>query len=118
MPGSTRKRWISRPLPGRSRPFVRSPAESRNASRAQNIFSVPPELCWAHLEAQAKQPTIGQLAMAGIERDNPALKGVLPNDYARPALDKTRVGQLIDLISEPARGASAPAATAAGGVPA
>lgn len=37
--------------------------------------------------------------MAGIERDNPALKGVLPKDYARPALDKTRLGQLIDLIS-------------------
>ena len=57
---------------------------------------------WAHLKAQAKQPTIGQLvddAMAGIERDNPALKGVLPKDYARPALDKQRLGQLIDLIS-------------------
>jgi len=38
-------------------------------------------------------------AMAGIERDNPALKGVLPKDYARPALDKTRLGQLIDMIS-------------------
>jgi type I restriction enzyme M protein len=37
--------------------------------------------------------------MAGIERDNPALKGVLPKDYARPALDKERLGQLIDLIS-------------------
>jgi type I restriction enzyme M protein len=37
--------------------------------------------------------------MAGIERDNPALKGVLPKDYARPALDKTRLGQLIDMIS-------------------
>jgi type I restriction enzyme M protein len=38
--------------------------------------------------------------MAGIERDNPALKGVLPKDYARPALDKQRLGQLIDLISK------------------
>ena len=37
--------------------------------------------------------------MAGIERDNPALKGVLPKGYARPASDKTRLGQLIDLIS-------------------
>jgi type I restriction enzyme M protein len=37
--------------------------------------------------------------MAGIERDNPALKGVLPKDYARPALDKQRLGQLIDLVS-------------------
>jgi len=38
-------------------------------------------------------------AMAAIERDNPTLKAVLPKDYARPALDKHRLGQLIDLIS-------------------
>ena len=76
--------------------------EDPDEYRAENIFWVPPEARWAHLKAQAKQPTIGQLvddAMAGIERDNPALKGVLPKDYARPALDKTRLGQLIDLIS-------------------
>ncbi len=76
--------------------------EDPDEYRAQNIFWVPPEARWAHLKAQAKQPTIGQLvddAMGGIERDNPALKGVLPKDYARPALDKTRLGQLIDLIS-------------------
>src|SRR5438093_994116 len=76
--------------------------EDPDEYRAQSIFWVPPEARWAHLKAQARQPTIGQLAddaMAGIERDNPALKGVLPRDYARPALDKTRLGQLIDLIS-------------------
>jgi type I restriction enzyme M protein len=76
--------------------------EDPDEYRALNIFWVPPEARWVHLKAQARQPTIGQLvddAMAGIERDNPALKGVLPKDYARPALDKTRLGQLIDLIS-------------------
>jgi len=76
--------------------------EDPDEYRAQSIFWVPPEARWAHLKAQAKQATIGRLvddAMAGIERDNPALKGVLPKDYARPALDKTRLGQLIDLIS-------------------
>lgn len=76
--------------------------EDPDEYRAVSIFWVPPEARWAHLKAQAKQPTIGQLvddAMAGIERDNPALKGVLPKDYARPALDKTRLGQLIDLIT-------------------
>jgi type I restriction enzyme M protein len=36
--------------------------------------------------------------MAGIERDNKALKGVLPKDYAHPRLDKQRLGQLIDLV--------------------
>lgn len=76
--------------------------EDPDEYRAHNIFWVPPEARWSHLKAQAKQPTIGQLvddAMARIERDNPSLKGVLPKDYARPALDKTHLGQLIDLVS-------------------
>ena len=69
---------------------------------AENIFWVPPEARWSRLKARARQPGIGQLvddAMAGIERDNPALGDVLPRDYARPALDKQRLGQLIDMIS-------------------
>ena len=76
--------------------------EDPDEYRAQNIFWVPPEARWSYLRAQAKQPTIGQLiddAMAGIERDNPGLQDVLPKNYARPALDKQRLGQLIDLIS-------------------
>jgi len=76
------------------------PDEYRGA--AHPVFWVPPEARWPHLKVQARQSTIGQLvddAMAGIERDNPALKGVLPKDYARPALDKQRLGQLIDLVS-------------------
>jgi type I restriction enzyme M protein len=76
--------------------------EDPDEYRAENIFWVPPEARWHHLKAQARQSTIGQIvddAMAGIERDNPALKGVLPKDYARQGLDKTRLGQLIDLIS-------------------
>jgi type I restriction enzyme M protein len=76
--------------------------EDPDEYRAHNIFWVPPEARWPHVKAQAKQPTIGQLvddAMVGIERDNAPLKGVLPKDYARPALDKARLGQLIDLVS-------------------
>jgi type I restriction enzyme M protein len=76
--------------------------EDPDEYRSQNIFWVPQEARWPNLKAQAKQPTIGQLmddAMVGIERDNPALKGVLPKDYARPALDKQRLGQLVDVIS-------------------
>ncbi|MBN1869533.1 MAG: SAM-dependent DNA methyltransferase [Candidatus Omnitrophica bacterium] len=81
--------------------------EDPDEYRAQNVFWVPPEARWAHLKAQAKHPTIGRLvddAMAGIERDNPSLKGVLPKDYARPMLDKQRLGQLIDLVSNIAVG--------------
>ncbi len=77
-------------------------AEDRDEYTAENIFWVPPEARWTHLKAQARQATIGQLvddAMTGIERDNPVLKDVLPKDYARPALDKQRLGQLIDMIS-------------------
>ncbi len=76
-------------------------AEDRDEYVAENIFWVPPKARWLHLKAQAKQSTIGQTidrAMAAIERDNPVLKDVLPKDYARPALDKQRLGQLIDMI--------------------
>ncbi len=77
-------------------------ADPEDEYRAQNVFWVPPEARWSYLKAQAKQATIGQLvddAMEGIERDNPMLKDVLPKDYARPVLDKTRLGQIIDLVS-------------------
>lgn len=78
-----------------------SVAEDRDEYTAENIFWVPKEARWAHLQANAKQPTIGKFlddAMTAIERDNPSLKGVLPKEYARPALDKQRLGELIDLI--------------------
>ena len=76
--------------------------EDPDEYRAENIFWVPPEARWSRLKAQARQPAVGRLvddAMTAIERDNPALKDVLPKDYARPALDKQRLGQLIDMIS-------------------
>ena len=76
--------------------------EDPDEYRAENIFWVPPEARWSHLKAQAKQSVIGRLvddAMAAIERDNSVLKDVLPKDYARPSLDKQRLGQLVDMIS-------------------
>ncbi|MGE0715368.1 MAG: type I restriction-modification system subunit M [Alphaproteobacteria bacterium] len=82
--------------------------EDPDEYRAARIFWVPPEARWAHLKASARQPTIGAVvddAMAAIERDNPALRGVLPKEYARPGLDKERLGQLIDLIANIALGA-------------
>ena len=77
-------------------------AEDRDEYTAENIFWVPPEARWAHLKAQARQSTVGltvDAAMAAIERDNPALEDVLPRDFARLSLDKQRLGQLIDLVS-------------------
>lgn len=76
--------------------------EDRDEYTAENIFWVPREARWSLIQAQAKLPTIGKTiddAMVAIERENPTLKGVLTKDYARPSLDKTRLGELIDLIS-------------------
>ncbi|MDR0479160.1 MAG: type I restriction-modification system subunit M [Burkholderiaceae bacterium] len=77
-------------------------AEDKDEYLADNIFWVPKEARWSHLRAGARQPGIGSLiddAMRAIERDNESLKGVLPKDYARPALNKVMLGELIDLIS-------------------
>ena len=77
-------------------------AEDKDEYLADNVFWVPKEARWSHLQANAKQPSIGTLideAMRAIEKDNESLKGVLPKDYARPALNKVMLGELIDLIS-------------------
>jgi type I restriction enzyme M protein len=84
--------------------------EDRDEYRAASIFWVPKEARWSHLKGNAPQPTIGTLvddAMAAIERDNPTLKGVLPKEYARPGLDKQRLGQIINLVSDIALGSAA-----------
>lgn len=75
--------------------------EDKDEYTAERVFYVPPQARWEWLQRRAKLPTIGKDiddAMDAIEKDNPSLKGVLPKDYARPALDKQRLGELIDLI--------------------
>jgi type I restriction enzyme M protein len=84
--------------------------EDRDEYRAASIFWVPKKARWSHLKASAPQPAIGTLvddAMAAIEHDNPSLKGVLPKDFARPGLDKQRLGQIINLVSDIALGSAA-----------
>lgn len=76
--------------------------EDRDEYTAENIFWVCKDARWSFIKENAKKATIGQIiddAMVAIEKDNPQLKGVLPKDYARPALDKTRLGELIDILS-------------------
>jgi type I restriction enzyme M protein len=71
--------------------------------RAQNTFWVPKEARWAYLRDNAKKPEIGKIiddAMIAIEKENPDLKGVLPKSFARPDLDKTKLGELIDIFSK------------------
>jgi type I restriction enzyme M protein len=75
--------------------------EDRDEYIAQNVFWVPQEARWSFLQGKARQPEIGKFiddGMLAIERDNPTLKNILPKDYARPTLDKTRLGEVIDLI--------------------
>jgi type I restriction enzyme M protein len=77
-------------------------AEDKDEYLAENVYWVPKEARWTQLQANAKQPSIGTLiddAMRALEKDNEQLKGVLPKDYARPALNKVMLGELIDLIS-------------------
>src|ERR1700739_3217284 len=76
-------------------------AEDPDEYLAENVFWVPKEARWSHLQANAKRSTIGKLiddAMLAIEAANESLKGVLAKDYNRPALDKIMLGELIDLI--------------------
>lgn len=76
--------------------------EDQDEYLAENIFWVPKEARWSYIKDNAKKPEIGQLidkAMVAIEKENLSLQGVLPKDYARPALDKVRLGETIDLFS-------------------
>ena len=75
--------------------------EDKDEYLAQNVFYVPAKARWDFLQARAKNPSIGEdldAAMDLIEKDNPELKGILPKVYARPNLDKSALGGLIDLI--------------------
>ncbi|WP_159017835.1 type I restriction-modification system subunit M [Algibacter sp. L3A6] len=79
-----------------------SDAEDRDEYIAENTFFVPKLARWSHIHAQAKLPTIGQTideAMEAVEKENKELKNVLPQVYGKANLDKTALGELIDLIS-------------------
>ena len=71
---------------------------------AQNVFWVPETARWSHIQQNARSENIGKIidaAMEAIEAEptNESLKGVLPKNYARPTLDKTMLGELVDLFS-------------------
>lgn len=76
--------------------------EDEDAYAEDNVFFVPQDARWDFIKKAAKQPTIGQViddAMIAIEKANATLKGVLPKNYARPEIDKVKLGELIDLFS-------------------
>jgi type I restriction enzyme M protein len=76
--------------------------EDRDVYLAERTFWVPKKARWKNLQDNAKQENIGNLidaAMEAIEHDNPSLKGMLPGNYGRATLDKRRLGDLVDLVS-------------------
>ncbi len=79
-----------------------SDPEDRDEYIAENVFFVPPTARWSYIQAQAKLPNIGvtiDQAMEAVEKENKNLKNVLPQVYGKANLDKTALGELIDLIS-------------------
>lgn len=69
---------------------------------AENIFFVPQEARWSAIAANAHAPEIGTVidtAMRAIERENKRLKDILPKNFARPELDKRRLGDVVDLFT-------------------
>lgn len=85
--------------------FLKDPQsdpEDKDYYMAENVFWVPQVARWNYLKDNAKKPEVGKLvddAMISIEKDNPKLRGVLQKDYSRTTLDKTRLGEVIDLLS-------------------
>ena len=76
--------------------------EDRDCYLEVNVFFVPESARWASIAAVAHTPEIGQViddAMRAIERENDALKDVLPKDFSRPELDKRRLGEVVDLFT-------------------
>lgn len=76
--------------------------EDKDEYAADNIFFVPTKARWAVISEAAHTPQIGKViddALDAIEDENLSLKGVLPGNYARPELDKRRLGDVVDLFS-------------------
>ncbi|XDD44066.1 type I restriction-modification system subunit M [Leptospira sp. WS60.C2] len=78
-----------------------SDPEDQDEYIAKNVFWVSEKARWSYIQKKAKEPSIGKIiddALDLIEKENPKLKGVLNKTYARPDLDKTKLGELVDLV--------------------
>ena len=76
--------------------------EDRDEYTSCNVFFVPGNARWAKIAEAAHTPEIGKTiddAMILIEKENPRLKGILPKNFARPELDKRRLGDVVDLFT-------------------
>ena len=69
---------------------------------SEGIFFVPAEARWNVIASKAHTPEIGVViddAMRAIEKENKRLKDILPKNFARPELDKRRLGDVVDLFT-------------------
>ena len=76
--------------------------EDKDEYSYEHIFFVPKEARWSVIAEAAHTPEIGTVidnAMRLIEKENPRLKGILPKNFARPELDKRRLGDVVDLFT-------------------
>ena len=76
--------------------------EDKDEYTAENIFYVPQEERWSVIADHAHTPEIGTViddAMRAIEKENRRLKDILPKNFARPELDKRRLGAVVDLFT-------------------
>lgn len=76
--------------------------EYKDSYTAENIFFVPPEARWQVISYAAHTAEIGKVidnAMALIEKENSRLRNILPKGFARPELDKRRLGEVVDLFT-------------------
>ena len=76
--------------------------EDKDEYIAERIFYVPENARWPVIAAAAHTPEIGTVideAMRSIERENPRLRDILPKNFARPELDKRRLGDVVDIFT-------------------
>ena len=76
--------------------------EDRDEYTSEGIFFVPAGARWNEVATKAHDPEIGQViddAMRAIEKENSRLKDILPKNFARPELDKRRLGEVVDLFT-------------------
>ena len=69
---------------------------------SEGIFFVPANARWSVIASKAHSPEIGTIiddAMRAIEKENKRLKDILPKNFARPELDKRRLGDVVDLFT-------------------
>lgn len=76
--------------------------EDKDEYTADNIFYVPQDARWSVIAQAAHTADIGVViddAMRHIEKENARLRGILPKNFARPELDKRRLGDVVDLFT-------------------